>query len=35
MTTVSNKFEKLILMGDFNMATSNPVLSQFLDTLAL
>ena len=32
---VSNKYEKLILMGDFNMTTSNPVLSQFLDTFAL
>ena len=32
---LSNKYEKLILMGDFNMTTSNPILSQFLDTLAL
>ena len=31
----SNKHEKLILMGDFNMATSNPILSLFLDTFAL
>ena len=30
-----NKYEKLILMGDFNMATSNPILSLLLDTFAL
>ena len=27
--------EKLIFMGEFNMTTSNPILSQFLDTFAL
>ena len=32
---LQNKYEKLILMGDFNMTASNPVLSQFLDTFAL
>ena len=31
----SNKHEKLILMGDFNITTSNSILSQFLDTFAL
>ena len=29
---LSNKYKKLILTGDFNMNTSNPILSQFLDT---
>ena len=32
---LSNKYEKLILTGDFKMTTSNPILSQFLDTFAL
>ena len=32
---LSNKYEKLILMGAFNITTSNTVLSQFLDTFAL
>ena len=32
---LSNSYEKLILMGEFNMTTSNPILSQFLDTFAL
>ena len=32
---LSNSHEKLILMGNFNMTTSNPILSQFLDTFAL
>ena len=31
----SNSYEKLILMADFNMTTSNPILSQVLDTFAL
>ena len=31
----SNKYEKLILMGDFNMTTSDPILCQCLDTFAL
>ena len=35
ISKLSNSYEKLILMGDFNMTTSNPILSQFLDTLAL
>ena len=35
ISKLSSKFEKLILMGDFNMTTSNPILSQFLDTFAL
>ena len=35
ISQLSNKYEKLILMGDFNMTTSNPVLSLFLDTFAL
>ena len=35
ISKLSNKYEKLILMGDFNMTTSNPILSQFLDTFAL
>ena len=30
-----NSYEKWILMGDFNMTTSNPFLSQFLETFAL
>ena len=32
---LSNKCEKLILMGDFNMSTINTILSHFLDTLGL
>ena len=35
ISKLSNSYEKLILMGDFNMTTSNPILSQFFDTLAL
>ena len=35
ISKLSNNYEKLILMGDFNMTTSNPILSQFLDTFAL
>ena len=35
ISKLSNKYEKLILMRDFNMTTSNPILSQFLDTFAL
>ena len=35
ISKLSHSYEKLILMGDFNMTTSNPVLSQFLDTFAL
>ena len=31
----SVSYVKLILMRDFNMTTSNPILSQFLDTFAL
>ena len=30
-----NNYEKLILMGNFDMTTSNPILSQFLGTCAL
>ena len=29
LSKLSNKYEKIILMGDFNMTTSNPILSQF------
>ena len=32
ISNLTNKREKLILMGDFNMATINSVLSKFLDT---
>ena len=32
---LSRSYEKLIFMGDFNMTTSNPILSQFLDTFPL
>ena len=32
---LSNKYEKLILMRDFKITTSNPILCQFLDTFAL
>ena len=35
ISKLSSSYEKLILIGDFNMTTSNPVLSQFLDTFAL
>ena len=35
ITKLSNSYEKLILMRDFNMTTSNPIRSQFLDTFAL
>ena len=34
ISRLSNIYEKLILMRDFNMTTSNPILSQFLDTFA-
>ena len=32
---ISNKYEKLILMRDFKITTSNQILWQFLDTFAL
>ena len=35
ISKLSNSYEKLILMGDFNITTNNPILSQFLDTFAL
>ena len=35
ISKLSNSYEKLILMGDFNMTTSNQILSQFLDTFVL
>ena len=35
ISKLSNSYEKLILMGDFNITTSNPVLSHFLDMFAL
>ena len=35
ISKLSKRYEKLILMGDFNMTISNPVLSLFLDTFAL
>ena len=35
ISKLSNKYEKLIFMGDFNTTTSNPIQSQFLDTFAL
>ena len=35
VSELSNKYEQLICIRDFNMATSNPVLSKFLDTFAL
>ena len=35
ISNLSNQHEKLILMGDFNMSTSNPILSQFLNTFVL
>ena len=35
ISKLSNKYEKLILMGDFNVTTTNPILSQFLDIFAL
>ena len=34
ISRLSNIYEKLILIRDFNMTTSNPFLSQFLDTFA-
>ena len=34
ISKLSYKYEKLILMGDFNITTCNPILSQFLDTFA-
>ena len=34
ISRLSNIYEKLILIRDFNMTTSNPILSQFLDTFA-
>ena len=35
ISKLSNSYEKINLMGDFNMTMSNPILSQFLDTFAL
>ena len=35
VSKLSNSYEKLILMGDLNMTTSNPILSKFLDRFAL
>ena len=35
ISKLSNSYEKLVLMRDFNMTTSSPNLSQFLDTFAL
>ena len=35
ISKLSNKYKKLILMRYFNMTTSNPFLSQCLDTFAL
>ena len=35
ISKLSNKYEKIILMGDFNMTARNPIPSQFLDTFAL
>ena len=35
ISKLSNSSEKLTLMGDFNITTSNPVLSHFLDMFAL
>ena len=35
ISKLSNKYEKLILMLYFNISTSNPILSHFLDTFAL
>ena len=35
ISKLSNKYEKLILMGDFDMIVSCPILSQFLETFAL
>ena len=35
ISKLSNSYTKLILMGDFDMTTSNPILSQFLHTFAL
>ena len=35
ISKLSNKYEKLILMGDFDMIVSCPILSQLLETFAL
>ena len=35
ISKLSNSYEKLIFMGDFNMTSCDPILSQFLDTFAL
>ena len=35
ISKLSNKYEKLILMGDFDMIVSCPILSQFLEKFAL
>ena len=35
ISKLSNNYEKSFLMRDFNMTTSNPILSQLLDTFAL
>ena len=35
LSKLLKKYEKLILMGDFNMTMNNPNLGQFLDTFAL
>ena len=35
ISKLSNKYEKLILMRDFDMIVSCPILSQFLETFAL
>ena len=35
VSELSNKYEQLICIRDFNMATSNPILNKFLNTFAL
>ena len=35
ISKLSKEYKKLILTKDFNMTTSNPILSQFLNTFAL
>ena len=35
ISKVSNSYEKLILIGDFNVTTNNPILSILLDSFAL
>ena len=35
ISKLSNSYERLILMGDFNMTMSNPILSQVLDMFVL